>query len=793
MTLKRYLEACVFFLSTLVVAQWNITNTTSTNASTFDPLQYVNQLIGTNNGGNVFAGATLPYGMAKAVADVNGQNTAGFSTDGSNVTGFSHMHDSGTGGNPSLGNFPLFPRYCPDDAIDNCKFLITDRATPYVLDSVVATPGYFGLSLANGIHAEMTVSEHAALYHFNFPAETSANGTALSPLILLDLTDLGATRQNATISVADNGRIKANGTFIPSFGSGSFMSYVCVDFSGASILDTGIWVNNRGGTKPKELFVTRGINLFYIQAGAFIRFNAPTNRTVSARVGVSFISSDKACQNAENEIPDWDFAGLKKTAENAWREKLGVVTVEPGNGSDTSLLTNFYSAIYRTMMSPQNYTGENPLWESSEPYFDSFYCIWDAFRSQLPFLTIIDPSALSEMIRSLLDTYKNIGWLPDCRMSLCKGFTQGGSNADNVISDAYVKNLTGIDWQLAYEAVVNDAENEPLDWSNEGRGGLMSWKALNYIPYLDYDYLGFGTNSRSISRTLEYSYNDFCVSTLGKGLGKSDYTKYLKRATNWQNLWKEDQTSYINGVDTGFTGFFQPKYLNGTWGYQDPILCSPLDLFCSLTSNPQETFEDSIWEYQFFVPHDIATLIDLIGGAENFISRLDYLHTSGLTDIGNEPSFLTVFLYHYAGRPALSASRAHMYIPAYFNDSTIGLPGNDDTGAMASFTAFSMMGLFPNPGQNVYLIMPPFFESVSFINENGKKSAIRNLGWDGGVKNIFVQSAKVNGVVWNRSWIGHEFFTEGQTLELVLGDSESDWGTKEGDLPPSMSIGNMRF
>jgi Glycosyl hydrolase family 92 len=249
-------------------------------------------------------------------------------------------------------------------------------------------------------------------------------------------------------------------------------------------------------------------------------------------------------------------------------------------------------------------------------------------------------------------------------MSLCKGFTQGGSNADIVIADAFVKNLTGtvpIDWNLAWEAVVNDAENEPLDWSNEGRGGLMSWKRLNFIPYLDYDYLGFGTNSRSISRTLEYSYNDFSVATLGKGLGKQNYTTYLQRATNWQNLFKADQTSYINGADTGFTGFFQPKYLNGTWGSQDPILCSPLDSFCSLTDNPQETFEDSIWEYQLyshapppffhadqyhsFVPQDISTLIKLLGGPDEFVRRLDFLHTSGLTDIGNEPSFLTVFLY----------------------------------------------------------------------------------------------------------------------------------------------------
>jgi putative alpha-1,2-mannosidase len=202
------------------------------------------------------------------------------------------------------------------------------------------------------------------------------------------------------------------------------------------------------------------------------------------------------------------------------------------------------------------------------------------------------------MVRSLLDIYQHEGWLPDCRMSLCKGWTQGGSNADVVLIDAYVKNLTGINWDLAYEAIINDAENEPLDWSNEGRGGLMSWKRLNYIPYLDYDYLGFGTNSRSISRTLEYSYNDFCLSTLSKGLGKDNATVYLQRASNWQNLFKADQTSYINNQSTGFTGFFQPKYLNGTWGYQDPILCSPLDGFCSLTTNPSETFESSVWEYQ---------------------------------------------------------------------------------------------------------------------------------------------------------------------------------------------------
>jgi len=226
--------------------------------------------------------------------------------------------------------------------------------------------------------------------------------------------------------------------------------------------------------------------------------------------------------------------------------------------------------------------------------------IWDSFRVIHPLLTIVDPAAQVQMMASLLDIYKHEGWLPDCHMSLCKGWTQGGSNADVVLVDAFVKNFTtDIDWRLALKAIINDAENEPLEWSVHGRGGLQSWKTLHYIPYLDFDPVGFGTNSRSISRTLEYSYNDFCLANLAQGLGESElYGKYIARSTNWQNLWRADQKSRINGTDSGFTGFFQPKYQNKTWGYQDPIDCSALAGFCSLTSNPSETFEASIWQYQ---------------------------------------------------------------------------------------------------------------------------------------------------------------------------------------------------
>ncbi|KJZ70608.1 hypothetical protein HIM_09996 [Hirsutella minnesotensis 3608] len=298
------------------------------------------------------------------------------------------------------------------------------------------------------------------------------------------------------------------------------------------------------------------------------------------------------------------------------------------------------------------------------------------------------------------------------------------------------------------------------------------------------DPVGFGTDSRSISRTLEYSYNDYCLATMAAGLEQPAGTqsKYMERSMDWRNLWKEDQTSLVRGKDTGF---LQPRYTNGTWGYQDPIACSALASFCSLTTNPSETFEASIWQHLFFVPHAVNSLISLVGGDEAFISRLDFFHTNGLADISNEPVFLIVYLYHYAGRPSLSAKRAHTYIPLRFNDTPGGLPGNDDSGAMGAFFFFSTLGLFPIAGQNVYLISPPFFPEVNITSPlTGKTATIRSVGFDPSYMNLSIQRATVNGT-WTKSWIGHEFFTEGWTLELVLGEKDSDWGTKPGDRPPS--------
>lgn len=347
-------------------------NTTTTTNN----LAYVDPLVGSSNGGNVFAGASLPYGMAKAVADTNsGSNQGGFTLDGSNVTGFSLMHDSGTGGSPSLGNFALFAYAgCGEGGdVNNCAFPKRDRALRGAFDnaSVVAEPGFFSITLDSGVRADMSTTHHTSLFKFTFPANGSSDQ---EPLILQDLTDLSDSRQdNGSVAVDPaTGRITGSARFNPSFGQGTYVLHFCTDFSSAApLLDAGIFVDSRASTDVHNLTISRSINGYPLPGGAFVRF-ARADAPVYARSATSFISAAQACAYAEAEIPDFDLDATRAAARAAWEEKLRYINVD-ATGVDELFVTNFFSGYYRTMINPQNYTGENPLWTSSEPYFDSFY------------------------------------------------------------------------------------------------------------------------------------------------------------------------------------------------------------------------------------------------------------------------------------------------------------------------------------------------------------------------------------------------------------------------------------
>jgi putative alpha-1,2-mannosidase len=290
--------------------------------------------------------------MAKAVADTDSvSNQGGFTYDSSKVTGFSSMHDSGTGGQPSLGNFALFPYpSCPNDDISNCKYPKRDRAIPYDMSSVVARPGHFGIKLSNGVEANMTTTHHASLFRFRF-ANFTTDGP--KPLILLDLTDLSDSRQdNASITVDPLiGRMTGGGRFLPSFGEGAYDAFFCADFNGATIAETGIFVNSRPTTQVNQLSISRSINGYPLPGGGFIRFSGlDSTLAVNVRLGVSLISADKACLNAENEIPDFNYDTVRSAAEDLWRGKLQSVTVND-TGVNSTYKTMFYRYAARALHS----------------------------------------------------------------------------------------------------------------------------------------------------------------------------------------------------------------------------------------------------------------------------------------------------------------------------------------------------------------------------------------------------------------------------------------------------------
>jgi putative alpha-1,2-mannosidase len=280
--------------------------------------------------------------MAKPGADTDSpDNQGGFAFDRSNITGFSSLHDSGTGGSPSLGLFPVFAHpECPGDDLDRCVFPKKVRKIHYAKDSVKSTPGYFGLRLVNNISVDMTATHHASLFRFQFPTNGKQGS---SPLILLDLTDLSDSRQdNGTISVdPKSGRMAGGARFNPSFGQGTYLAYFCADFKGGQIRDNGIFVNSRASVFAKDLTISRSINGYPLPGGAFVRFHPTGTNPVLVRVGVSFLNSNQACQNAEKEIPDYNFDAVKTAAESKWRTKIGRIRVSM-NKVNLSVVKNLY-------------------------------------------------------------------------------------------------------------------------------------------------------------------------------------------------------------------------------------------------------------------------------------------------------------------------------------------------------------------------------------------------------------------------------------------------------------------
>ncbi|CAL1712499.1 unnamed protein product [Somion occarium] len=771
-----------------------------------DPASLVNLFIGTRNGGHTFPGATLPHGMVKVGMDTNSPgNHAGYDGDPQfNATGFSQLHDDGTGGAVPLSLFKLWAfKSCGQfDTFEECPTSIASRNAPrknLSLPDDFAEPGYFSSNLSTGIRVELTATRRAALHKYTFPAGTR------NPRMVVDITNDGQQSSTDPIMELDSetGKVAGGASFAASFGPDRFRAFSCVDFQGDGFdlgqpKEFGAWLGNfpvKQSTNINQLYFG-----FRDELGALLTFTPNGNGTTSilARVGVSFISPDQACANAEEEIPDFNLDRVRSSARAQWNELLGRIQVKTDN-VDPEIVSLLYSSAYRTHISPADYTGENPKWNSTEPYYDSFYCNWDTYRTLYSWMALHDPDDFARIIRGMINIQQHEGWLPECRGATAQHFIQGGSNGDPILGEFFVKfhehaAALNVSSSALYTALLADAEKQPPNWDLQGRQ-VNIWKKLGYIPS-DVWEVG-GTNTKQVSRTLEYAFDDFAISQVAKILGKKqDGAKYSKRAGNFINVWNPNTT--VPGNDS-IVGMMQPRFADGTFNFTDPRHCSvndPTQATCFLNAaNKDGFYEGSPIVYTQYVLQDTAKLIQLQGGNQKFIDRLNFIFEQNYFDSTDEPSQQIPFMYHYANRPGLSTQRSRQVIAQFYNTSTNGLPGND--GAMGSFVAFYLAGLYPLPATRQFLLSSPYFPQISFFNPIfGKTTTIKANNFkgnpiDGTGGTVFVKGVKIDGKAWKSNcFIEWEAFQQGSTIELELTDDINVTCGKGSDaLPPSLSTG----
>ncbi|KQX00929.1 GH92 family glycosyl hydrolase [Flavobacterium sp. Root420] len=729
--------------------------------------QYVDPMIGSEGVGRVFIGPSCPYGMVKPSPDCTVSPNSGWLPLPKEVTGFSQVHVSGTGGGPKYGNIQIMPFSGTLDKLDQ---------TSYRTEENVKLGYYETVFKGNNIKTEITTAEKAAFYRITYPKNTSKD-LKIDPGFFLGEGPKPDGREEqqfvgSQIEIVSDTEVRGYSRIRGGWNNGrAYTVYFWAVFD-QPIAKYVTWKDGKFYNNQKAQFDSGK------KTAALLSFGKEGKQEVNIKIGISFLSELKAKNNIEVEIPHWNFNTVLVELETKWEQLLSRIKLS--EDTSDSYKKMFYTGLYHTMIMPVDRTGENPLWTNDEPYYDDFYCIWDTFRSSTPLITLIDSKRQVEIVNALLNIYKREGYLPEGRSGNDNGRTQGGSNASVVLADAFVKNLKGIDYELALQAMLKDATVPPGgNEEKEGRGGLMDYLRLGYVPY--------GID-RAGNRTIDYSYNDYNIATVAKGLNHQDlYNQYIKQADSWQNLWRSD---YQNN---GATGFIMPKDASGIWlddvvfgeskiqkptfKYTPVIIESPWYVchWCVFF------YEGNSWEYSLSIPHDVPELIRKSGGEAAFKNRLDTFFDTKLYNVANEPSFLTPCLYHWIGKPYLSSDRIRTIIKENFNTSHEGLPGNDDSGAMSSWLAFHMMGLYPNAGQPYYLLNTPLITETTIQLENGNHFKISAKKMSD--KNKYIKSALLDGKPYNKAWILHDDIAKGAELIFEMDSKPSAWGTTI--LPPT--------
>lgn len=740
------------------------------NSSETDYTQFVNPFIGTSKMGHVFPGATAPFGMVQLSPQTNFEvmhnedgsyNTetyeycAGYQYRDSTIIGFAHTNFSGTG-HSDLGDFLVMP------TIGNLVLdpLETEQGTKgfysvFSHDNEAASPGYYKVDLDSyNIKAELTASERVGFHEYTFPKSDDAH-------IILDLVYNVYHHDNKNVWTfirvendslitgyrQTKGWARTKKVFFAMQFSKPFKSYGHKKYD--EIKYDGFYRRFKQDENFPEM-AGKDIR-------AYFNFDTEEGEKINVKFALSPVSSAGALKNLEAEIPHWDFAKTKEETKEKWNKELSKIEVETLTEADR---TTFYTAMYHTDLSPilyedvdGQYRGLDQNIHQSEGFTNyTIFSLWDTYRALHPLFNITQPERNNDMIKSMLAHHDESvhNMLPIWSHYANENWCMIGYHATSVIADAMAKNVGDFSHERALQASVNTANVRYFDGLGE---------------YIDYKYVPDDLSHSSVSKTLEYAYNDWCIAQMAKQVGNtSTEEKFMKRS------------EYYNNVYDPKIGYMRPKLSDGNFRKNfDPI-----------DTHGQGFIEGNAWNYGLYVPQNIDKMVDMMGGKERFTQHLDSLFTMDIDekyiekheDItrdgiignyvhGNEPGHHIPYLYNWTGHPEKTQSRVRMIMDTMYGPTVEGLCGNDDAGQMSAWYVFSSLGFYPvTPGSTDYALGSPKVKKAKIHLDNGKTLTIKVNNQS--KENVFVQNVSINGKPLENNLLSHYDIMNGGELVFEM-------------------------
>ena len=745
-------------LVALLVAVGLATSSCSRQETCNDYTQYVNVFIGTGGHGHTYPGAVVPHGAIQPSPDtrIYGWDAcSGYYYNDSTINGFSHTHLSGTGC-CDLGDVLIMPTVGEQDITQEEERGQTKAyASAFSHEREKAEPGYYSVMLDRyGIQAEITSTTRGAIHRWTFPKSEDAGVIVDLDYSLDDQTNIGMQLE----VISDTEVVGHKMTKFWAFDQYiNFYAKFSKPFT-YTIVDDTVTVGDK--QKPRRK--------------ALLKFAATEEgEVIYAKVGISAVDIDGAKNNVLSEIPEWDFDGVKAAAHQRWNEYLAKIDIETG---DADHRTIFYSALYHAGLQPYTFTDADGRYygmdmkvhqgDAEKPVY-TIFSTWDTFRAWHPLQTIIAPEFNGELVKSLLLKAREGGILP--MWELCSNYTgcMIGYHSVPIIADAYIKGYRDIDINEAYKAMRRTAEYDTT--------GIIAPKAvaailMNQAKYWKnkVGYVPCDKDNEAVAKALEFAYNDWCIAQIAKEVGDTAGVALYENFAKAYKIYYDPAVGYMRGIDS-----------EGNWR-------TPFDPARS-THRSDDYCEGNAWQWSWFVPHDPEGLMDLVGGKDVFLSKLDALFAasseitgesvsadiSGLIGQyahGNEPSHHIIHFYNYAGQPWKTQELIDQVLyTLYFNNDN-GLSGNEDCGQMSAWYILNAMGFYQVcPGKPVYSIGRPLYDKVTINLTNGKKFVIEAI--NNSRENKYIQSMELNGKALTEPFFTHDDIMQGGKLVFTMGNT----------------------